>query len=379
LTFASFKFYDALQQVEKFFDMKPRTAQGYFFDDFELGAVLKHPTPRTITAGDQSLYTALTGSRFAHHSSAPLSKAMGYADSPLDDLLVFHIAFGKTVPDVSLNAVANLGYADVRFLAPVYAGDTLSVRSEVIGLKGNSNGKTGVVYVRSTADVHRGPVTNAGGSTVAISWVRWVMVNRAPAMHGQPFAAEQVPSLPAVVEPAQLAIPKQLNIKALSEAATGSQKRFDDFDDGEVIDHPSGLTIDNAEHTLATKLYQNNARVHFDAHAMKSSRFGQRLVYGGHIISLARALSHDGLENAFAIAAINAGSHTAPCFAGDTIYCRSIVLERWLLPDQSNLGAMRLRLLAFKNATPAEGPYTATAKDDERIVLDLDFTVLIPR
>ena len=62
---------------------------------------------------------------------------------------MFHIVFGKTVPDISLNAVANLGYAACRFLAPVYPGDTLSSASEVIGLKENSNRQTGVVYVRS--------------------------------------------------------------------------------------------------------------------------------------------------------------------------------------------------------------------------------------
>jgi 2-methylfumaryl-CoA hydratase len=363
--------------------MKPRPAVGYFFDDFELGAVLQHPTARTITAGDQSLYTALTGSRFAHHSSCPLAKAMGYAQAPLDDLLVFHIAFGKTVPDVSLNAVANLGYADVRFTAPVYPGDTINVSSEVIGLKGNSNGKTGVLYVRSTAEVLRADLVNAGSRETALTWVRWVMVNREEHMQGKPFATEHVPTLPAKVEPTNLVVPKQLTASVLTADATGSARRFDDYMDGEVIDHPSGLTIDNAEHTLATKLYQNNARVHFDAHAMKTSRFGQRLVYGGHIISLARALSHDGLENAFAIAAINAGSHTAPCFAGDTITCRSIVLERWYLPERSDVGAMRLRLLAFKNVAAKDVPYTATPKDDERdapkFVLDLDYTVLIPR
>ena len=62
-------------------------------------------------------------------------------------------------PDISLNAVANLGYADCRFLKPVFPGDTLSAASEVIGLRENSNRKTGVVYVRSTGrNQHGGTV-----------------------------------------------------------------------------------------------------------------------------------------------------------------------------------------------------------------------------
>ncbi|WP_204265354.1 MaoC/PaaZ C-terminal domain-containing protein, partial [Enterobacter hormaechei] len=83
-------------------------------------------------------------------SSDAFARAIGYPGKPLDDLLVFHVVFGKTVPDVSLNALANLGYAEGRFLKPVKAGQTLSTVSEVIGLKESSNRQTGVVYVRST-------------------------------------------------------------------------------------------------------------------------------------------------------------------------------------------------------------------------------------
>src|SRR3569832_3022631 len=126
-----------------------KTSAGNFLEDFRLGQTLRHATPRTLTAGDFSLYTALFGGRFAVQSSAAFAKAIGYPGWPVDDLLVFHMVFGKTVPDVSLNAVANLGYADCRFLKPVYPGATLTATSEVIGLKENSYRKTGIVYVRS--------------------------------------------------------------------------------------------------------------------------------------------------------------------------------------------------------------------------------------
>ena len=122
-----------------------KTTPGNFFEDFRLGQLIQHPTPRTITAGDVALYTALYGPRFAVQSSDEFARAIGYPRSPVDDLLVFHVVFGKTVPDVSLNAVANLGYAECRFLKPVYPGDTLTASSEVIGLKENSNRKTGIV------------------------------------------------------------------------------------------------------------------------------------------------------------------------------------------------------------------------------------------
>ncbi len=127
-----------------------KNSPGNFFEDFRIGQVIRHATPRTVTIGDVALYTGLFGARFAVQSSDAFAKAIGYPRSPIDDLLVFHIVFGKTVPDVSLNAVANLGYAGCCFRSPVYPGDTLNALSEVIGLKENSSRKTGIVYVRTT-------------------------------------------------------------------------------------------------------------------------------------------------------------------------------------------------------------------------------------
>ena len=147
-----------------------KASRGRFFEDFTVGEIIEHATPRTLTAGDQSLYCAIYGPRFALQSSEPFARAIGFPAAPLDDLLVFHVVFGKTVPDISLNAVANLGYAECNFGAPVYAGDTLSARSEVVGVKENSSGKTGTVYVRSRGH-------NQHGEEV-LTFTRWVMVRK---------------------------------------------------------------------------------------------------------------------------------------------------------------------------------------------------------
>ena len=104
-----------------------KTNPGNFFEDFRFGQMIVHATPRTVTVGDVALYTSLYGTRFAVQSSDAFAKAIGYPQSPLDDLLTFHVVFGKTTPDISLNAIANLGYANCRFLKPVYPGDTLVV------------------------------------------------------------------------------------------------------------------------------------------------------------------------------------------------------------------------------------------------------------
>src|SRR6201997_5507703 len=161
------------------------TKTGNYFEDFKLGQIIRHATPRTVTVGDASLYTALYGTRFAVQSSDAFAKAIGYPRAPIDDLLVFHIVFGKTVPDVSLNAVANLGYANCCFRAPVYPGDTLAAQSEVIGLKENSSRKTGIVYVRTTGYKKDG--------TAALEYVRWVMVRKRD--EAAPAPGEHVPRL----------------------------------------------------------------------------------------------------------------------------------------------------------------------------------------
>ena len=280
-----------------------KTAAGRFFEDFRLGETVRHPTPHTLTSGDASLYSALYGARFAPQSAENFARAIGYPASPIDDLLAFHVVFGKTVADVSLNAVANLGYADCRFSKPVFAGDTLSAESEVIGLKENSNKQSGVVYVRS-----RG--FNQRGETV-IEYVRWVMVRKRNSAAAAPET--RVPKLPEAVGPAELgqACPR-IDRAAFDDELSGSPHRFEDYSPSERIDHVDGVTVEEAEHQIATRLYQNTAKVHFNQFAEGQGRFGRRLIYGGHVISLARALSFNGLANAFHIAAINGGRHVAP-------------------------------------------------------------------
>jgi 2-methylfumaryl-CoA hydratase len=347
-----------------------KTAAGRFFEDFRIGETIRHATPRTLGEGDASLYSALYGARFAPQSAETFARAIGYPASPIDDLLAFHVVFGKTVPDVSLNAVANLGYADCRFLKPVFPGDTLSAASEVIGLKENSNKESGVVHVRS-----RG--FNQRGETV-IEYVRWVMVRK------RDFGAEarppQVPKPRDAVAVADLgAACPRIDRAAFDDALSGSPYRFEDYAQGERIDHVDGVTVEEAEHQIATRLYQNTAKVHFNQFSEGQGRFGRRLVYGGHVISLARALSFNGLANAFHITAINAGRHVAPLFAGDTVFAWSEVIETAALPGRHDVGALRLRTVAAKNRPCADFPLREGEGYEPHVVLELDYWALAPR
>ena len=221
------------------------THAGNFFEDFTTGQVFHHAVPRTVSEGDLSLYIALTGDRRPLHCSAEFARSLGFKRETAHDLLVFHIVFGRAVSDISLNSPANLGYADVRFLRPVYPGDTLRAETEVLG---------------------------------------------------------------------------------------------------------------------------------------------RRIIYGGHIISLAHALSFDGLENAIRVLAFNAGTHSNPTVAGDTLFAWTDVLERIDL-GRDDAGALRLRLVGVKNLDPNQESIELKTRNTEggrdqyheNVVLELDYTVLMPR
>jgi 2-methylfumaryl-CoA hydratase len=347
-----------------------KTSAGNFFEDFVLGQSIVHATPRTLTSGDQALYTALYGSRFALQSADTFAQKLGYPKAPLDDLLVFHTVFGKSVPDISLNAVANLGYAEGRFLKPVYPGSTLSARSEVIGLKENSNRQTGVVYVRTEGFDET--------DDCVLSYVRWVTVRK------RDIAARvldtYVPDLATAIAADDLVFSPDRSLDDFDPWASGSCYFWDDYSVGEWVDHVDGITVEESDHMLATRLYQNSARVHFNQYVEAKGRFGRRLIYGGHVISLARAISFNGLSNAVSILAINGGRHVNPLFAGDTVFAWSEITDKAELPDRTDCGALRIRLIATKDLPcdtfpnrDAEGKYL------DNVVLDFDYWAVMPR
>jgi 2-methylfumaryl-CoA hydratase len=240
--------------------MTTRT-NGNFFEDFSVGQHFVHAQDVAVTAQQVAENARLTG--------------LKTTTALVDNVLVFNLVFGLSVADISLNAAANLGYADGRFGVDVLAGDRLSVRSEVIGLRQVSSGKAGVVYVTTTAHNQR--------AEEVLRYTRWVLVNkRDPA---SPAPAPVVPTLPV------------LSASAITNLTI----------------HPASHCITEADHQAATRLWHNPARLHFDPAA---SPYGQCLVYGGYIIALAHALS----GAAGRIKTIYGGAHHHPVFAGDDIF-----------------------------------------------------------
>ena len=338
---------------------------GRFFEDYKIGEEITHATPRTLAEADNSIYMSIYPSRFAINSSREFAKACGLKDRPLDDLIIFHTVFGKTVPDISLNAVANLGYAEGKFFGLVYPGETIRAYSKVLGLKQNSSGNSGLVYVRTRGENQNGKLL--------LEYTRWVMVKKRKPLDIN--FKNKVPKLSEKVNPTDLQIPDELNFLDYDRSMAGSDKGFNDYAVGEFVDHVDGCTIHESDHLFATRLWQNNSKVHFDVNARGDNK---RLIYGGHIISLVRALSFNGLENAQILFAINGGSHVNPVFAEDTIYAWSEILEKFDF-ESRNVTALRLRSVGSKVRDnemllkDKEGKYLS------HIVLDFDYWVLIPK
>lgn len=340
-----------------------KTNPGRFFEDYTVGEVIAHAVPRTVSGGERALYHALYPARHALYSSDEFARAAGLASAPLDDLAAFHLVFGKTVPDISLNALANLGYAEGRWLLPVYPGDTLRAESEVIGLKQNSSGKSGVVYVRTRGLNQR--------DECVLEYVRWVMVRKRDPEAPAPETV--IPELTKAIPADQLAVPAGLDFSNYDFTLAGEPHRWGDYKVGETIDHVDGVTIEEAEHMLATRLWQNTAKVHFDTTARPD---GTRLIYGGHVISMARALSFNGLANVQMIVGLNGGAHANPCLAGMTVRAWSEVLDK-AETAAPGVGAIRLRLVATSGGAPFE-----LKGDDGKylpgVLLDLDYWALMP-
>jgi 2-methylfumaryl-CoA hydratase len=280
-------------------------------------------------------------------------------------------SLAKRSRDISLNAFANLGYADCRFLKTVRVGDTLTATSEVIGLKQNSIGKTGVVYVRTNGHNQDGDV----------------VLTYAPLGHGQEARRSRASARNRRAGVAGSGgrfrpVGRGAGVRsdAYNDALAGSPYRWSDYEVGEKIDHVDGATVEEAEHQIATRLYQNTAKVHFNQHAEQNSRFGRRLVYGGVVISIARALSFNGLGNAFHVAAINGGSHVAPLFAGDTVYAWSEILDKSDVATRTDVGALRVRMVGLKNRDASGFPLTGDdGKPAEGVVLNLDAWLVLPK
>lgn len=336
---------------------------GNFFEDYEVGQEIVCATPRVVTSAETAWHIATTNDRTPRFCGA---------EGRVHPVIVFHVVIGQTVRDISLNARANLGYAGMIWRTPVFHGDEITTTIRIVGLKENSNKETGNVYVATTGRNQRGDVV--------LEYTRWVMVRKRDSARATGYLdSPVVPKLPPSVAVSELP-PFPGPLPATQQ--TGGRYFFEDYTPGERIFHYDGMTVNSSDHMSYTRVWQNSAKVHFDAILTE----GKPLVYGGLPIAVAYAQAYNGLENRSGIVAMNSGAHANPCYAGTTIYSYSEVLETHDL-GSAPYGALRLRLVAVRDADPSEEESfqmrVADGKGGQRynprVLLDLDYWELMPK
>jgi acyl dehydratase len=124
--------------------------EGRFFEDFTVGDVYRHAHGRTVTETDNTWFTLLTNNTHDIHFNADYASRTEFGRPLVVSTLTLAIVTGLSVPDVSQNAVANLGWDEVRLTAPVFAGDTIYAESEVLETRpSKSRPGQGLVRVRT--------------------------------------------------------------------------------------------------------------------------------------------------------------------------------------------------------------------------------------
>lgn len=346
----------------------------------QMGQVINHDSPLTITGRHFAAHQEFFGSRFALSNAKTVARAYGYPDIPLDDTTTFHAVFGQTVEQISLRSKGNLGYANGLWWAPVYLGDTLSASSKVIGSKRNSDGKNGIIYVETTGVKEDG--------TEVLKYNRWVLT---PTL-GEKSDAEQtvIPKFSEAVSYenlAQVGCMPTFDPKNQNTLLRANSIGFEDYNAGDVVLHNRGRVITPSMHMMYTNLMLNGAQVHFSPDYVAEVRPGETepVVYGGHIINMARAATHHGVllngapsgfPNAHRIVALHGGDHLNPAHAGDIVYAASKILSKGDLNE--SWGAVTLETVAAKGKL-ADFPIKTESKYPSNILLSMRYTVAVPK
>jgi len=319
-----------------------RKKRGNFLEHFEVGRTYRHKVGKTVSEGMFNAFTEFAMTTNPLHKNRRYARAYGFRDMVLPPGLVMNIVFSQTVEDISENARANLEYTGMRFGAPVYLGDTLEVESLILGIKPSSRDRDrGVVHVQTTG-------RNQDGDVV-LTYERKVQIWKNDL--DAPVAAVAQP--PASI-PCTAWLPPYASDGKYRELAhlTNSDTYFEDFQVGDVFEHSRGRTVTN-EHIALTAMLDNTSQVHCNQHLIDQdpNRFigGQLIIYGGIPFNICLGLScPDVGDNALADLEYASGRHTAPLFAGDTVFATTEITGLRPFPNRPDLGIVGTILRGYK-------------------------------
>ena len=301
-----------------------RKLTGNFLEDFVPGALLRHKGGKTLTEGLFTTFTEWSMTTNPLAKNAHYARAYGYQGLVCSPGLTMLICFSQTVEDVSENARANLEYIDMRFGAPLYIGDSVEVETVVLGVRpSSSRPNLGIVHVQSTARKNVGEADEA----VVMTWQRKVQVYKRD---------DQAELHTGEIEPADvecaLWLPEYDAKRDYARRAhlTGADSYFEGFEVGTTIEHSRGRTV-TPEHIHLTAVLDNTSQVHCNQYMIdldpKQYVGGQLIIFGGIPFVLCLGLSSPDVgDNTLGDIVYPTGRHTAPLFAGDTVFAATEVL-----------------------------------------------------
>ena len=319
-----------------------RKKTGNFLEDFRIGGVLRHKVGKTVSEGLLNAFTEFSMTTNPLHKNRRYAQLYGYRDLILPPGLVMAVVFSQSVEDVSENARANLEYVDMRFGAPVYVGDTIESTSVVLGVTPSSRDQSlGVVHVQTTGRNQH--------DEVVLTYERKVQVWKNDVAAKVEKSATEMPPVPC-----QLSLPAYdaaLPYRSLAHLSNGDTY-FEDFTAGDVIEHSRGRTM-TSEHIALTAMLDNTSQVHCNQFMIDQNpdRYvgGQLIIFGGIPFQLCLGLScPDVADNSMGDIAYKTGRHSAPLFAGDTVFASTEIVATRDLPGRPDLGALDTILRGHK-------------------------------
>ena len=349
---------------------------GRLLDDFQVGDVYHQPWEVTIDDGILAMFASSFLDPNPLYSSRRFAQELGFRDRVVHPLVMLNLALSFTVHDVSEQAIAHLAYIDLRFPNAAYSGDTLSVYSEILGVRvSESKPDRGIVHLRTTG-------VNQDG-VVVVTFERKALIPNGKLegrAHPTPLESD-APRNPLPLN-SSLAIPVELRSEIKTPTWPGRPRGlFEDFEVGDVILHSNGHTVGESEHMQLTILTRNSHPLHFDeVYSREHSFMKTRVVEGGLVFAWVASLaSRDTTANALWELGYDKGSHPNPVLAGDTLYAASRVIEK--RDHNKQAGIVRFKLVGVKNERPATLLAAGLDLFDDKLeqkVFEIERAVLIP-
>lgn len=319
---------------------------GKYLEDFVEGSTYEHPRGMTITAGLMQDFATTFLEANPLYLNREYARSLGHKDIPASPLLVFNLLLSLGVQNDSEKAYANLGYYNVNFQKPVYAGDTIRSFTKIVQRKDRGEGKPGIVTIYTVG-------VNQNNERVA-QYMRKIMVPPRPAGYNPPSFPASTSDIADYPSTTELEIP-DFNPKNWANTLTRQDTYFEDFQAGDIIVSPNGRTITD-EHFAWTYRVGNTHPLHFDklySQGQSGAMSGDPIVYGGLVFAWLLGLaSRDVSENAVYDLGYTEGYHTQPSKSNETVYCIHRVLGKGEIQKQMAAGEVQFQVIGLRDLKP---------------------------